>query len=241
MKTIIGGSSFLRIYSGVLTVAFAVTVFAAFRSQTKKVNFEEITVQRINIVEPDGTLRMVISDTARFPGIIIKGKERPHPNRRTGGVLFFNDEGTENGGLTFGGSKDKDGKTSSYGHLSFDRYEQDQVFSIDASEDGPNRRSRVSLVDYPDYSITELMDEIDRIKPLPQTEQQVELKKFFAKRGEPHQRLLLGRDADKSVAMRLKDTEGRDRLVVMVKPDGSPVLQFLDEGGKVVSQLPAAK
>ena len=50
---------------------------------------------------------MVISNKADFPGIIIKGKETPHPDRKTAGMLFFNDEGTENGGLIFGGSKDK--------------------------------------------------------------------------------------------------------------------------------------
>ncbi len=45
---------FLAIYSGVLTIVFAVTVlcgFAASRSQS----FDQLTVHRINFVEPDGT------------------------------------------------------------------------------------------------------------------------------------------------------------------------------------------
>src|SRR5579875_3514747 len=109
-------SRFLTIYSGVLTAVFALTVLCGF-GPSAKTNFEEITVRRINIVEPDGTLRMVISDKSLFPGIIIKGQEHPHPNRKTAGMIFFNDEGTENGGLIFGGSKDKNGQVSSYGHL----------------------------------------------------------------------------------------------------------------------------
>jgi hypothetical protein len=49
---------------------------------------------------------------------------------------------------------------------------------------------------------------------------------------------VLGRSDDHSVALRLKDEQGRDRLVIRVQPDGTPVLQFLDEHGKVTSQLP---
>ncbi len=87
-------------------------------------------MERINVVEPDGTLRMAISNRSLAPGIIIKGKEHPHPDRKTAAVIFYNDEGTENGGLSFGGERSKDGTESSSGHLSFDRYEQDQVFTI---------------------------------------------------------------------------------------------------------------
>ena len=130
-----------------MTIAFAVVVLAGFAESRQKQTFDEIDVHRINVVEPDGTLRMVISNKADFPGIIIKGKETPHPDRATAGMLFFNDEGTENGGLIFGGSKDKQGKVTSYGHLSFDQYEQDQVFSIDAGEENGQRTSELRMID----------------------------------------------------------------------------------------------
>jgi hypothetical protein len=52
---------FLTIYSGVLTAVFAVTILGGFAGSGKKAAFEEIFVQRINIVELDGTLRMVRS------------------------------------------------------------------------------------------------------------------------------------------------------------------------------------
>src|SRR5512147_592511 len=98
MKKILGSPKFLAIYSGVLTLVFAGTILAGFTAESHKASFDEITVHRVNIVEPDGTLRMVLSDKSEFPGIIIKGKEHPHPDRKTAGMLFFNDEGTENGG-----------------------------------------------------------------------------------------------------------------------------------------------
>lgn len=48
------------------------------------------------MVEPDGTPRMIISDRASFPGMIVQGKEKPY-KRPFAGMLFYNDEGTETG------------------------------------------------------------------------------------------------------------------------------------------------
>jgi hypothetical protein len=229
---------FLAIYSGILTLTFVITVLAGFAADKKKSSFEEIDVQRINLVEPDGTLRMIISDKALWPGIYLKGKEHPHPNRKTAGMLFLNEEGTENGGLIFGGEKDKDGKVSSHGHLSFDAYEQDQVFSIDAGQENGKQSAALTLVDRPDYPIGELIDIIDRTKDLPKDKQEAELTKFIGSHPAPHSRLYLGSGGDKSVSLKLKDGDGHDRIVLEVAPDGSPAIRFLDSNGKVVSQLP---
>jgi hypothetical protein len=229
---------FLAIYSGILTIALAVIVLTGFAESRQKQTFDEITVHRINIVEPDGTLRMVLSNKTDFPGIIIKGKETPHPGRSTAGMLFFNDEGTENGGLIFGGSKDKSGKVTSYGHLSFDQYEQDQVFSIDAQQENGQRTSELRMIDEPDHPLTQELDEASRIAKLPKDQQEAASKQSRATTPHAETRIQLGRADDKSVALRLKDVQGRDRLVIRVQPDGTPVLQLLDENGKVTSQLP---
>jgi hypothetical protein len=230
----------LVIYSGVLTLTFAIAILGGWAGERKKTSFEEIDVQHINLVEPDGTLRMIISDKAPWPGICLKGEEHPHPNRKTAGMLFLNEEGTENGGLIFGGEKDKDGKISGHGHLSFDAYEQDQIFSIDAGQEHGKQSSAVTIVDRPDYPIGELIGVLDRIKDLPKDEQQAEITKFLASHPAPHSRLYLGRAGDKSVSLKLKDADGQDRIVIEVASDGSPAIRFLDGRGKVVSQLPQA-
>jgi hypothetical protein len=97
-------------------------------AERKVTEFVEIDVQRINVREPDGTLRMTISNSATAPGLVIKGTEHPFANRQAAGILFFNDEGTENGGLLFGGAK-RGRNVSSGGHLSFDR--PDTPLSLD--------------------------------------------------------------------------------------------------------------
>jgi hypothetical protein len=240
MTKLFSSPRFLVIYSAILTIALAVIVLTGFAESRQKQSFDEITVHRINVVEPDGTLRMVISNKTEFPGIIIKGKETPHPDRSTAGMLFFNDEGTENGGLIFGGSKDKGGKVTSYGHLSFDQYEQDQVFSIDAEQENGDRTSELRMIDEPDYPITQDLAAATRIEKLPKDQQPEAWKQLRAGKSRAQTRILLGRGDDKSVALRLKDVEGRDRIVIRVQPDGTPALQFLDENGRVTSQLPAS-
>src|SRR5215510_10032580 len=89
----------LAIYSGILTVVLAIVLLGGLSNEKKKVSFDEIDVKRINLVEPDGTLRLVISNKARFPGLYIKGKEYPH-DRNTAGLIFLNDKAPKNGALS---------------------------------------------------------------------------------------------------------------------------------------------
>lgn len=231
------GHRFFAIYSACLTAVLVLTVSTGFAGNRTQ-SFEEIAVQRINVVEPDGTVRLVLSSKALFPGILIKGAEYEHPSRSTAGILFFNDEGTEQGGLIFGGAKDADGNVSAFGHLSFDQYEQDQVLTFNASEDGGNRKAGLSVWDRPNYSIEELIQLVERTKTLPEEEQEVELSEFFAERESAHPRLYLGKSHNGSVSLRLNDDEGRERLILEVAADGTPALRVLDQAGEEVARFP---
>src|SRR5579875_57105 len=96
---------FLVGYSAVVsTVLLAVVLIGAKKGVQE---FDQLRVHRIDVVEPDGTLRMVISNHDKLPPVIINGKEHPGNGERRpqAGMLFYNDEGTENGGLIFGGHK----------------------------------------------------------------------------------------------------------------------------------------
>src|SRR5690554_2237171 len=130
-NTVMKGNNnrFLVVYSGLLTAVFAVVVLTGATAPGKKAAFEEIDVQRLNLREPDGTLRYVLASSARLPGAIIRGQEYPHP-RPQAGMLFYNDEETELGGLVFAGGQDEDGVIRSGGSLTFDRYEQDQIVQL---------------------------------------------------------------------------------------------------------------
>jgi hypothetical protein len=233
---------FLMIYSGVMTVVFAISALYGFARGPQKMTIEELDVQRINLREPDGTLRLVISDKSKAPGIFIEGKEYPHPDRKTAGMIFYNDEGTENGGLIFGGERSKDGTKQSSGHLSFDAYEQDQTMALDSNQSGSDRQTRLQITDYPDYSLVDLFNFMASIKQLPAEQQKAETAAFFAEHGRPTTRLVLGRgmgkdSGDNSVMLGLNDMQGRPRIVLKVASDGSPSLQMFDSTGNVVGML----
>jgi hypothetical protein len=100
---------FLKIYAVVTTLLFAVLVFSAFQQANQKNKFTELDVERINIVEKDGKLKMVISNSERQHPGIIDGKTLSR--QRPAGMLFFNDRGDECGGLSFNGDQ-KDGKVA---------------------------------------------------------------------------------------------------------------------------------
>jgi hypothetical protein len=144
---------FLAIYAGVLTIVFAVTVLCAFTALRNQ-SFDQLTVHRINFVEPDGTPRLIISDRAEFPGAFMRGKEYPRPDRRdVAGLLFINDEASEMGGLIWSGLKDKDGKVQNHAHLSFDQYEQDQIFVIDSGREDQDKFAAIRIGERGDYPI----------------------------------------------------------------------------------------
>src|SRR5437868_10528958 len=113
----------LKLYALCSSAVFAILILAAFRrpNAARNAKFDEIDVERINIVEKDGKLRMILSNRDRSSGPIAYGKPFGYAGGNRPGIIFFNDEGTENGGLTFSGKREADGKYSSTVHMSFDQ------------------------------------------------------------------------------------------------------------------------
>ncbi|QNE32494.1 hypothetical protein F1C10_11420 [Sphingomonas sp. NBWT7] len=214
-------------YSGALTGAVIWLGLTAAAPSEKNARFDTIDVGRINVREPDGTLRMTIASSARAPGFIGGGKEYPRPDRRMAGLLFFNEEGTENGGLIFAG-KDQGGKASSGGSLTFDRYNQDQVVQLFGFEEGQNRSAGIKVNDQPEERLDFLA--VDRVRTLPENQQEAA---YRAANVGGTQRLFAGRATDKSSQVVLRDGQGRKRLVLRVGEDGAASIDFLDPSGKV--------
>jgi hypothetical protein len=51
-------------------------------------------------------------------------------------------------------------------------------------------------------------------------------------------RMFLGKQRDNSLTLTMYDVKGRPRIRMQVAPDGTPTLEFLDQGGKVSYSLP---
>jgi len=140
---------FLVAYAGVLTVVLALVALYGFSAGSR--TFDQITVHRINVIEPDGTLRMVISDHAELPGVIVHGKQQDTLPRPQAGMLFYNDEGSEVGGLVFAGHKNAKGEVvDSGGSLSFDQYGAGQIVQLAGVDDKTDKFSGLSVAGYAD-------------------------------------------------------------------------------------------
>jgi hypothetical protein len=238
---VLSSPRFLGIYSGVLTLVFAVIVVYGL-AMIRNPRFGIITARRINIVEPDGTVRLTISNRADFPGGWIHKKESPRPDRReAAGMLFMSEEGTEQGGLIWGASQLPDGTIENHGHLSLDQYEENQIIALDAGQEGKDKFSRITIADQGDYPIEEKRKAEARIGRLPADKQDDAWAEFFGTHRHDVQRMELGRSPDGSVGLSLRDGNGKIRILLDVQSDGKSVLQFLDDSGKVVSEFTGQK
>lgn len=187
-------------------------------------SFDTITVNRINVVEPDGTVRMVISSRDSLPGVFVKGKEIQHP-RPAAGIIFLNDEQTEVGGLGYFGSMQADGPQSGVS-MSFDRYQQDQqiqLFGMDS-----NGQHHAGLI------VNDVADGVAR--PMLSSEDNA------AQRNGEHsiiQRMYVGKSPEGRSEIRLADGAGTARLTLQVSPSGEPEIAFLDADGQVLKTITA--
>ena len=196
----------LVVYSTIVTTLLAAFTLAG-SAAAKVQRFDEIDVHRVNVREADGTLRMVISNHTRLPGVVVRGKENPRVDRPYAGMLFYNDEGTENGGLVFGGHRTANGEVVDSGvSLSFDRYgSSSQFVQLAGVDDSKNHIVGLILSD------TEATGN--------------------------RRRVVVGHDKEGVASVSLMDRNGRKRIVLQVTPDGAPSIVFLDADGKVVNQL----
>src|SRR5690606_24753179 len=92
---------FLRLYVVFTVPVLALLLFAAISDRTCTPYFEAITVKRINVVEPDGTRKLVIASCARQTEVRIGGVQFPVQRSWHVGMIFFNDSGDGVGGLAF--------------------------------------------------------------------------------------------------------------------------------------------
>jgi hypothetical protein len=216
-------------YAAVTTLALA---WVALTSAAGPTRFTTIDAERINIREPDGTLRLVITDAAHQPGIVLGKRVIPHPGRTDAGMLFYNREGIENGGLIFDGAKDN-GRTTNGGSLTFDRYRQDQTVQMVSEEDGSVRTAGFRVIDRPDGPLdVDAAVAAQATPPGPARDTRLRAANAYAM-----PRAFLGREADGAAMLQLRDGAGRVRIRLIAPPAGEPRIELLDAAGRVTRTM----
>jgi len=227
--------AWLRAYTIVSSLVLIVLTASAFRQSAQ--TFDEITVGRLNVVDADGTLRLVLSNKDRMHPGVMDGVviDRPRP---VAGLLFFNDEGDEVGGLTFTG-REVDGARRANAGLMFDQLNQDQTVGISYAETDGRRTAGLHVWDRADEPLSALIRQLNEANRIEDAgERQTRLAEIRASAPPGPRRVFVGKNADRSATVALSDGEGRPRLRLVVDADGNPRIELLDEDGNVVTRIP---
>ena len=226
----------LRLFVVLLTVivlACIVAIIFLARSNTNR-QFDQLTARRINIVEPNGQLALVISDKAdQHPGRI-DGKDLP-ARERSAGMIFFNTVGDECGGLIYDGTKKEAGLV-----LSIDQYKNDQIMQLQYQQDSGSSLARsygLKLWDRDDhFTLQDQLDYFDSLQNLHDTSAFRRGTDTLIKRGYlGAERLFLGRTKEGNTGLFLRDDKGTPRLRICVSKDNKPLIQVLDDNGQPVA------
>ena len=150
---------------------------------------------------------MIILNSKKLSALC-DGKEVEQVDRTQAGMLFYNDEASENGGLIFGGSKNNRGEIVNSGaSLSFDRYGGKQEVNLIGVNDKDNKFAGLSISDSRPGEI------------------------------ETPERIWVGRKGDGAAEIALMDTSGNKRIVLKVLANGKSSLSFLDDKGNILNSF----
>ena len=242
-----GTQRFLVVYSAVVTLAFSITVVFWCQQQTASAQtdtkiLDEITVKKIRIVEPNGTLRAVLSSS---PGFNAGQRAQQGTPIRFAGLMFYNEEGQETGGLTYQGRATPDGQDADC-TLSFDQYRQDQNVYLHHEEVKDAKSLRIedglSINQRPDWTMVKdeyaLYNQIQKLPPAEADE--LRLKSAQAGKvsaGRLFFGVVRGTNEGKpynNAGIFIKNKWGRNAIRIFVDDDNKPHFQVFDPLGKTV-------
>jgi hypothetical protein len=239
---------FLSIYALIITVAGVLFWVRSFQQNGQTIpgeaRFNTLSAQRINIVEPDGTIKLALFNSHYLPAAIINGVKLPRSGGGESGLMFYNGEGVECGGLIYGGKK-ADGNERSGMSLSMDRYKGDQEIQLYHDQELDSSRKNMEenaliVADRPDLPLDRILATIDSIKTaIPDTAaQRLALRQMKASGYFGLNRLIVGKKYDQKTGVFINDASGKPRLNIFVDAEGKPHIQFLDDKGAVTTELP---
>jgi hypothetical protein len=235
-------TNWVFVWLTVLSAALGYVALGDAATGHKVTDFDEINVHRINIIEPDGKPRVIISDRARMAGLYWGGKEYRHSTRDEGGFLFFNDDGDEVGGMTFSDRHKGDDYAAS-SSMMFDQYKQDQTLGLMYGEQNGKRQAGLRVWDRPNQPLLPAIELSDALAKATTDQERAAIHAqmdALVKSWGPNpvaERFFAGKSVDDAI-VKLADKQGRPRLVLKVDGTGNASIEVLDGSGAVTRHFP---
>ncbi|MEO8085380.1 MAG: hypothetical protein ABI763_01095 [Bacteroidota bacterium] len=208
-------------------------ILLEFLDKKKKEKFEEIDVERINVVEKSGKIDIVFANKSSLPSPVTNGRVLYDPKDRGPGILIFNDDGEESGGYVFGnwGS-----------HFSMDQYKQDQVLYMQVINDEETKKTATAgywVAPQSDKYTSDVIDRmLDSINAIPDKQRSEQAKNKFLETIDSHNKVFVGKNRHDETGLFLFDKKTNPRLRAYVDTTGKAKIDYLDETGKVIYSLP---
>ncbi|HEY5914276.1 MAG TPA: hypothetical protein VJA21_27115 [Verrucomicrobiae bacterium] len=236
---------FLQACVLVLLVATALLAINCFFPLLPQQRFKVLNAERINIREKNGILKAALSNSAGFN----EGQRREQGGARFSGLMFYNEEGQETGGLVYLGKTIPGGQDADVS-LTFDQYNQDQVVYLHHEEhqdtNGLSIEDGLTLIARPDwkgvkeeYAIYARMDKLKgeerealKLKSLQEGKIGTRRAFFGVRRGTKD------REAYDDTGLFLKNKWGRDAIKLYVDNNNKPHFEIYDPlGNSMVYEL----
>ncbi|RBL88236.1 hypothetical protein [Chitinophaga flava] len=230
--------NFFRLYAIISSVLIFAFISYGFRRTEQPDIIKSLRAEKIDIVEPDGTVKLSLFNSGHLPPGVVNGKKLPRQGEGESGLMFYNTEGEECGGLVYAG-KGKDGKGRNELSLTFDKYKQDQQVTLAyAQEEGGNDRKGLTISERPEVSLDKVMTIIDSIRNHVKDaqEQNRVMEKLYKEGVFGYHRMFAGQQGQRTGVF-VNDDKGRVRLEMIVNEKNEPEILFYDEKGAVHKKI----
>jgi hypothetical protein len=228
--------NFLIAYALGSTLLIIFLTLSSFDSKEKIAKFDEVVVKKLTVVGEDNLPRMVLSNEKRQHAGRMNGKEWS-PRERPAGLIFFNNQGDECGGLVYQ-TKEKDGKIISGMSFTMDNYKDDQVLQILNDEYYANGKAfierGISINQYPlGSNIDERNKKLDELNKISdEKERKLKIRELMKNEGAVN-RLFIGRTKGNSSGLFLSGPDGQPKMMIYVDDKGNPKIQTFNDKGEI--------
>lgn len=225
-----------------LVLLLLIVAYLAYdKSLSTSTHFTELTVERLNVVGADGNKYIVLSNPKR-QALATNNGEVVNPNitdRDTPGLIFFDQDGNEVGGLVYG--IDEEG---TYQMMTFDQYQNDQIMVLRKDETktdaGWERQYGLQISERSEKTSLESRREIDAIEAIADSVAREKAWDVFYDNPEnlAPTRMFVGRLVNEKTGVFMLDKNNRLKLSIYVTPEGQPKMEYVDSLGKKVNLIP---
>src|SRR5262249_14708210 len=159
----------------------------------------------------DGKIRMVISNKARSPDVVLDGRTiKGRQGGRPPGIIFYNEHG-ECGGLVLG-SAHPGATPPGRAPPPLPQYRPGPTVRIMSAAGTGQRAAGLRVWDRPETPLTEILDQMEAVKKLPDgPEKDAAAKKLQESAASPT-RVVVGKSEKKAAVVMLADAKGRPRI-----------------------------